>query len=58
MAKRSKVGTVADSVSIEKVASYVDEVVADHNKVVGSENINAETTVEECGTIFILLLCG
>ena len=47
MAKKSKVGAVADSVSVEKVASYVDEVVADHNKVVESENINAETTVEE-----------
>ena len=47
MAKKSKVGAVADSVSVEKVASYVDEVVADHNKVVEAENINAETTVEE-----------
>ncbi len=47
MAKKSKVGAVADSVSVEKMASNVHGVIADHNKVVESENINAETTVEE-----------
>ena len=48
MEKRSKVGTVADSVSIEKVASYVDEVVANHNEATANnqgfeeENISQE----------------
>lgn len=48
MGKKKNTGAVADSVSLEKVASYVDEVIANHNEVTAdiqetvSENVSPE----------------
>lgn len=57
MGKKKNTGAVADSVSLEKVASYVDEVIANHNEVTAdiketvSENVSPEfetITVPAC----------
>ena len=58
MAKKSKVGAVADSVSVEKVASYVDEVVANHNEATADvqETVN-ENAAAEFETISVPACC-
>ena len=58
MAKKSKVGAVADSVSVEKVASYVDEVVANHNEATANnQGLEEETISQEFETITVPCCC-
>ena len=58
MAKRSKVGAVADSVSVEKVVSYADEVVANHNEATANnQGVEEETISQEFETITVPCCC-
>ena len=58
MAKKSKVGAVADSVSVEKVASYVDEVVANHNEATANiQGFEEENISQEFETITVPCCC-
>ena len=58
MAKKSNVGAVADSVSVEKVASYVDEVIANHNEATtNTQDFEEGNSSQEFETITVPARC-